>query len=289
MEGTKTVEKSQVYRGRPLASSKRKRTPSERVIINVLERGGMRGCTFKELEKETELSVSTLSEHLRILEEDGEIERRIGRRTERGRERPKAVYVLSAKALDPVQKTLMRLDAVASPPTKLDIELGQKLLTEPVVAAIVEFNKSRKVAQFLEKIGIRIEPRFDEITLITTLAQYDFECNHLPKFFKRMSWVTDRKSYFELIPFLKKREMTEQFNKLLEWMKALLETPNLASELFNSWWLVYTNLFTSMIPAPPRRVVKTIPVHKGKKSTKMGEGMLLFPKRKLNEKGGEKP
>lgn len=227
-------------RGRYPSSGK----PSKQTIFDELER---RPGTFTELHERTKLAESTLSEHLKKLEEKGEVVREfIG---------GKLIYKLSTKALDPVDLTIRHLEALVPPSSTLDSELGRKLLTEPVVAVIVEF-KRQGYGPLMRAIpeDIRTELKldkillkFDELTLTNTLAQYYFERDKLPELLKCMS-PDERKLYFvlksgseklmgysnELMPFLKKRGISnKKFDELLEWMKPILETPNLLSKLFN--------------------------------------------------------
>lgn len=278
-------------RGRYPSSGK----PSKQTIFDELER---RPGTFTELHERTKLAESTLSEHLKKLEEMGEVVREfIG---------GKLIYKLSTKALDPVDLTIRHLKALVPPSSTLDSELGRKLLTEPVVAVIVEFKRQgygplmRAIPEDIrtELKFDKILLKFDELTLTNTLAQYYFERDKLPELLKCMS-PDERKLYFalksrseklmgysnELVPFLKKRGISDKkFDELLEWMKPILETPNLLSKFFN--WKLSSELSSSMSTI---RTAQSFSKMALSKKRDVNELISLLSKRKLDKlKGGEK-
>lgn len=278
-------------RGRPPSILKGKRKESEKTILSELERAS---GTFTELRERTGLADSTLSMYLKKLEGQGSVVRElIGR---------KVVYKLSAKTLDPVDTTIRHLEAIVPPSSKFNGERGRELLTKDVTNAIVEFDKKslESAMQFIpEFFKPQLERmfKFNEITLIKTLARHSFERDQLPKLLKRMP-SAERKFYRELIsslkkrgliyyglaPFLKKRGMDKQFDGLLEWMKPILETRNPLSELFN-WELSFQLGEFSRLKDTARALMLLSEIKSGKISKKKMEKL---KERFEKLKGGEK-
>jgi hypothetical protein len=216
--------------------------------LRIIDELKMGPATFTELIDRTKLSRAVVYNRLKELGKEQEIYREY--------RNGKLLIMLRPKALDPVGSTIRDLQVMALP-SKLDSELGQKLLTEPVVAAIAEFDK-RILQQTIESMKEMMKipesiipplpkPSFYTTDLISALAQYRFERDRLPELQKRFQRAvrkmearglpTEKVKTFaprpKLMSFLKERRLHEQFDKLLEWINPVLETRNRLSELFN--------------------------------------------------------
>lgn len=219
-------------RGRPPAHLKPK--GSERMILKALEQSP---GTFTDLRERTKLADSTLSHYLKKLENQNLVEREY--------KRPNLLIKLSAKALDPVRRTIRHLEELVPPPSTLDVELGQKLLTKEVVDAMIEIyhTKFRHVfspddfSKISKLFGgtISVEPEFNEAVLLTVLAYYWCE-KSFPSLLEPKSTRTATKPTYEpavaVTPVLKNRGLVKQFDSLLKWADPLLKTPSMASGLF---------------------------------------------------------
>jgi DNA-binding transcriptional ArsR family regulator len=213
------------------------------MILKALEQSS---GTFTDLRKRTKLADSTLSYYLKELEDHALIEREY--------KRPNLLIKLSAKALDPVQKTLRHLEELVPPPSKLDIELGQKLLTKQVVDTMEEIYRTRFRPIFapeefskLSKLfgrSISFELEFNETVFITVLAYYHCEMI-FPNLQESPKAETLGKPVYTpagaITPILKNKGLIKQFDALLEWAKPLLQTSSIAAALFTRGLIEHYN------------------------------------------------
>lgn len=205
------------------------------MILSTLEQGP---GTFTQLLKRSGLARSTFTHHLEILRAKGLIERAY--------EGPRRLLIrLSAKALDPVQKTLRHLEELIPPPARLDIEAGEKLLTKQVVDTMEEVYRTRfryifspnefsKLSKLFGR-SISFEPEFNETVFITVLAYYFCE-KVFPSLQEPPRAETLGKPAYTLAgaitPVLRNKGLIKQFDALLEWAKPLFQTSSIAAGLF---------------------------------------------------------
>ena len=106
-------------------------------IIRELEKGP---ATFTELINRTGLSRAVVNNRLKELEKELGLYREYRNK--------KLLIMLPAKVRDSVSSTIRDLEALVLPPSRLDSELGRKLLTGPVVDAIVESGRQQLSPEF---------------------------------------------------------------------------------------------------------------------------------------------
>lgn len=228
MAAPKTRKKAywKLKQGRPKTSRK--------IIINVLEKDGP--GKFEQLLKRTGLARSTFNLELKELDKEGQIEYEPFK-ANRGR-RYGYLIKLTAVASTPVESALRHLESLVLPPQKLDIELGRKLLTDPVINAIKKIDATRFSKYFQPLMPQTFSrAKFNEFMLLTALACYYCERYRLPRLSKQVQTTGMKRALavqsrgYTALPIVRRRDLTRQFEKLLKWIEPLKQSSTLVDAL----------------------------------------------------------
>lgn len=235
-------------------------------IIGVLREHGE--LTYNDLYEQSDLKgKGTFDDRLKKLEQEGYVKREY-QPSDKGR--GKTVITLTEEALDPVKETLKRLDLVAGPYSRFDIETGEELLSDEVVEEIKRMyfptfleekfgTDLSEIYSIFESVDSEEKPVFNEIVLLLIHSRYWAERitlreepetlkmvnenehsewrEHVKKldleeFFGEEIKIPNPAKGVPVSAHIKRRGLTREFDGLLAWLKPLLEDPNLASFLF---------------------------------------------------------
>jgi hypothetical protein len=228
--------------------------------------------TFEELVKKTSLARTTLSEGLAELETAGRLECKTEPPKKRGRgQRHRIVYQLVKSELAPVAKALRHLGKIG----EIDTELGRKLLTKPVVKAMIDISNlyygsdaQGKNCQIRSELdldpGGRAKPEFNELTLLKALARYNiencmvphspngsFKWGFLPGLMPLCPFPCNLPHYLDVkmtpdeydkwlksnvlpgIKFLINKNFLKKFDKLMVWIRPLIEVGGMRTDPIN--------------------------------------------------------